>query len=56
MSSPVLIVNLAVRFGGVDMRVLETARALHHAGRPYAVATIANSPLPECANANNVNL
>ncbi len=40
----VLIVDLAKRYGGAEVRVLDTAKALH--GRhPYAVATLAGSPL-----------
>lgn len=42
----VLIVDLAKRFGGAEVRVLGLARALH--GRcPYAVAVLAGSPLHE---------
>lgn len=40
----VLLVDLAKNFGGTDVRVIQTAQALQ--GRyPYAVATLANSPL-----------
>jgi glycosyltransferase involved in cell wall biosynthesis len=41
---PVLIINLAKGYGGAEVRVLDTAKLLH--GRyPYAVATLAGSPL-----------
>jgi glycosyltransferase involved in cell wall biosynthesis len=41
---PVLIVDLAKNFGGAEVRVIDTVQALH--GRyPYAVATLAGSPL-----------
>ena len=41
---PILIVNLAKRYGGAVVRVIEIANALH--GRiPYAVATLTDSPL-----------
>ncbi len=41
---PVLIVDLAKRYGGTEVRVLAIAKALH--GQfPYAVATLADSPL-----------
>ena len=41
---PILIVDLAKRFGGAEVRVLETAHLLH--GRyPYAVAVLSGSPL-----------
>jgi glycosyltransferase involved in cell wall biosynthesis len=41
---PVLIIDLAKRYGGAEVRVLDTAKALH--GRhPYAVATLVGSPL-----------
>jgi glycosyltransferase involved in cell wall biosynthesis len=41
---PVLIVDLAQRFGGAEVRVLDTARSLH-GQYPYAVAVLNNSPL-----------
>ncbi len=41
---PVLIVDLAKRFGGADVRVIELARAFHGI-HPYAVATLKGSPL-----------
>ncbi len=45
-SGPVLIVNLARRYGGTAVRVFEIARAIH--GRiPYTVATLSGSPLQE---------
>lgn len=43
-TSPVLIVDLARRFGGAEVRVLDTARTLH-GQYPYAVAVLKNSPL-----------
>ena len=54
-NAPVLIVNLAAKFGGVDMRVVETARALAENGRPYAVATITDSPLHKQLIAASLN-
>lgn len=40
----VLIIDLAKRYGGAEVRVLDTAKALH--GRyPYTVATLTGSPL-----------
>ena len=43
---PVLIVDLAKRFGGTNVRVLALARLLH-GRRPYAVAVLRGSPLHE---------
>jgi glycosyltransferase involved in cell wall biosynthesis len=43
---PILIVDLAKRFGGAEVRVLELARGLN-GRRPYAVAVLAGSPLHE---------
>ncbi len=41
---PALIIDLAKRYGGTEVRVLAIAKGLH--GRyPYAVATLAGSPL-----------
>ena len=40
----VLLVDLAKNFGGTDVRVIQTAKALHGRCR-YAVATLADSPL-----------
>jgi len=45
MSQPVLLVSLSKRFGGADVRVIQTARGLQHQGCPYAVATLGQSPL-----------
>ena len=44
--APVLIVDLAKRFGGTNVRVLALARLLH-GRRPYAVAVLDGSPLHE---------
>jgi len=41
----ILLVNLARGFGGVDVRVFDTARALAEADRPYSVAVLDNSPI-----------
>ncbi|HYD30973.1 MAG TPA: glycosyltransferase [Azospirillaceae bacterium] len=47
-SSPsVLLVDLSLRFGGADVRVMQMARALHASGRHYAVATLAGSPVQQ---------
>lgn len=43
-SKVVLLVSLSKRFGGADVRVLQTARGLHQRC-PYAVATLGKSPL-----------
>lgn len=43
---PVLIIDLAKRYGGTDVRVLALARRLH-GRRPYAVAVLSGSPLHE---------
>ncbi|MFN8455455.1 MAG: glycosyltransferase family 4 protein [Anaerolineae bacterium] len=43
-SRPVLLIDLAQRFGGAEVRVLDTARLLH-GQYPYAVAVLAGSPL-----------
>jgi glycosyltransferase involved in cell wall biosynthesis len=45
-NAPVLIVDLAKRFGGTNVRVLALARLLH-GRRPYAVAVLDGSPLHE---------
>jgi glycosyltransferase involved in cell wall biosynthesis len=42
---PVLIVDLVKRYGGAEVRVLELARSLQARQHPYAVATLAGSPL-----------
>jgi glycosyltransferase involved in cell wall biosynthesis len=45
-SGPIpLLVCLSKRWGGVDVRVLQVARALQARGHPYAVAVLAESPL-----------
>ncbi|PWC35991.1 glycosyltransferase family 4 protein [Azospirillum sp. TSO35-2] len=41
----VLLLALSLRFGGADVRVRQMARALHAAGRRYAVAVIDGSDL-----------
>ena len=41
---PVLLVDLSQAYGGVDARVIETARGLHGL-RDYAVATLEGSPV-----------
>ncbi len=42
--TPILIVDLAKRYGGAEVRVFDTAKSLH--GKyPYAVAVLTNSPL-----------
>lgn len=41
---PVLLVDLAKSYGGAEVRVLATAKSLH-GQHPYAVATLAGSPL-----------
>ncbi|WP_448204597.1 glycosyltransferase [Azospirillum sp. sgz302134] len=41
----VLLVDLCRRFGGADVRVLQTAQALRDAGRRYAVAVLDGSEL-----------
>src|SRR6266705_3466417 len=41
----VLILDLAKYYGGADVRVLELARALDGFRYPYAVGTLAGSPL-----------
>jgi glycosyltransferase involved in cell wall biosynthesis len=44
LMTPILIVDLAKRYGGAEVRVFDTAKALH--GKyPYAVAVLTNSPL-----------
>ncbi len=43
-SRPVLLIDLAQRFGGAEVRVLDTATLLH-GQYPYAVATLTGSPL-----------
>ncbi len=43
-TNPVLIIDLAKRYGGAEVRVLDTAKSLH-GQYPYAVATLAGSPL-----------
>lgn len=43
-SRPVLIIDLAKRYGGAEVRVLDTAKLLH-GHYPYAVATLVGSPL-----------
>jgi hypothetical protein len=53
MGGAVLIVDLAKRFGGASVRVLELARSLQ--GRhPYAVATLAGSPLHQKLDAEKL--
>ncbi len=42
---PVLIVDLAKRYGGTEVRVLDMARMLHSRRYPYAVVTLVDSPL-----------
>ncbi len=42
---PVLLVSLSLKPGGVDVRILQTARALEAAGANYRVAVIASAPL-----------
>lgn len=44
---PVMVVDLAKRFGGADVRVLQMARSLTEHGVPFVVATLAGSPLHE---------
>nr|WP_068112718.1 glycosyltransferase family 4 protein [Tropicimonas marinistellae] len=43
--SGVLLVCLAIRHGGVDVRIIQTARALAQLGIPYRVAVIEGAPL-----------
>ena len=49
----VLIVNLAKRFGGTAVRVLNLAKSLH-GHFPYAVATLVGSPLHRRLEAANL--
>src|SRR4030095_10996943 len=50
---PVLIIDLGKHYGGVEVRVLSIAKALH--GRyPYAVAVLAGSPLHKRLRADNL--
>ncbi len=42
---PVMVVDLAKRFGGADVRVLQMARSLTERGVPFVVVTLAGSPL-----------
>ncbi len=44
---PVMVVDLAKRFGGADVRVLQMARSLTERGVPFVVVTLAGSPLHE---------
>lgn len=44
---PVLLVSLSLKPGGVDVRILQTARALDAAGATYRVAVIEGTPLHE---------
>ena len=55
-SPSVLIVQLSKRFGGADVRVLDTARALHKQGWHYRVATLGQSPLWEKLVAEGLNV
>jgi glycosyltransferase involved in cell wall biosynthesis len=52
---PVLIVALAKRFGGADVRVIQMARALH-GRRRYAVAVLPGSPLKRRLEALGLNV
>lgn len=42
---PILLVDLAKRYGGADVRVLQMARAFHDLGLDYHVATLEGSDL-----------
>ena len=55
MIKPILLVDLAKWYGGVDVRVLDMARALN--GRfVYTVAVLADSPLHQKLVAENLNV
>lgn len=43
----ILLVSLALRYGGVDVRVLQTARAFSRRGLDFRVVALAGSPLHE---------
>ncbi|MCL4300663.1 MAG: glycosyltransferase [Anaerolineae bacterium] len=52
-TQPILLIDLAKAFGGAEVRVLDTAKSLH--GRyPYAVATLAGSPLHQRLEADRL--
>ncbi len=51
--NPILIIDLAKRYGGAEVRVLDTAKSLH-GQYPYAVATLTSSPLHQRLEAANL--
>lgn len=50
-----LIIDLAKRFGGAEVRVLDTAALLHRREHPYAVAALDRSPLLRRLRADGLN-
>ncbi len=51
-----LIIDLAKRFGGAEVRVLDTAHLLHAQAYPYAVAVLNGSPLMRRLQAAKLNV